>query len=462
MSEPTGLEQQQQAPIMREPAVGPLLPRWATVGFYVIFTPFCIFSVFSIVRSLRTQHTLTRAVAVFRGDLSTPGQPLDGQEGRQAMEVLKGHSVDSFLYLNQALLQNEDQDERMARALALRRAMDWGRTSARRQAIERILTHMRDDGSMAPDFAMDADMQRVLDELVKERQADPEMTYVEDLITKALAWVAEGRPTAPKGTEKKRLAALQYQYAKKVFQGTEASALASLAEEWQQESDPTAREAAAAFAKMLAGQTAALSPAADALCAARADEWEQRYRGGMTCVTQASREMVQEIVRSGVFLDHPHIYQYLSLLDHRFEEVRREVIAGAWDLRHNKFTIFFLSYFATKTAINPFLAVETPRLTREEHEREMRRSNEQRMTEAVQLLARIGVDYIERPEDYKDLAKSPDEYVGKYIVGALLEVADERAISNVVRQALQEIRAADLAQPAGPKFFKEAAGEGVG
>jgi len=276
-----------------------------------------------------------------------------------------------------------------------------------------------------------------------------------------LAWLAKGHPGKPTGQERKRLSALQEQYAKKAFLGTEAAALKALAVEWAQDPDPTAKEAAAQFEKMLAGQRTELSEKAKALCAKRADEWEGRYRDGMIYVAGASRDMAAEIVRTGAFLDHPHIYQYVSLLEHRFDGVRREVAEGVWLMRHDRFTVRFLAESVRKTAINPFLAVPTQRLTREEREREMKRANERRMKEVVRLMGQLGVDYIEHPDDYKDMDKDPDEYVRKFIIGALLEVSDEPAISELVKEALTEMRQADQAQPRGPRLFTSRAEQGA-
>jgi len=186
-----------------------------------------------------------------------------------------------------------------------------------------------------------------------------------------------------------------------------------------------------------------------------ADRLEGTYEAGMTSLAQASRLVVEQIVglmEKGKRLDHPHIYQYLSLLNHRFSGVWEQTAEGAWLLRHNQFTIRFLSFFATKTTINPFLAVETLRLTREEHEREMRRANIRRMRRAVALLGRIGVDYIQNRDAYETIVRDPDEFVRRFVVGALVEVADEESIADLVEAALADMRAADASRPGGPLF----------
>jgi hypothetical protein len=196
---------------------------------------------------------------------------------------------------------------------------------------------------------------------------------------------------------------------------------------------------------MLLDQKSELTPEESALCSEKADEWEGQYRLGMTYMARAGSALASYWagMEDGPRLDHPHIYQYLAMLDSRYPEVREQVSRGAWDLRHNRFTIRFLSYFATKTAINPFMAVETVRMTREENERAMRRSNLRRMREAIRVLGEIGVDYMASPDDYDLGVAEPDNFVRKWVVAALYEIADEDAISDVVGEALSELREAD-------------------
>jgi hypothetical protein len=450
MSELSGVEQEQEAPTMREAAEGPLLPRWFTVSFYLIFGVFCIYSLYSITRSLRIQGQLTDAVGLISGSVLTEAAAPGTTQGDEAVAVLARHPVDAFLYLNQEILQNEEEDPRMARALALRKAADWSVTSARRELVGRILASMGEDGSLPDSFVLEDDDQAILDDMVAERRADTGLKYVEELITDVLAWVAEGHPGKAKGAEKRRLQAFEKQFEKKLFVGVEAEALNELMLEWQAEGG-VAASAAARFPAMLEGKAADLADEEAQLCRERAAEWEQRYRDGMAALAVASRMMMEE--RDAMppddkpRLDHPHIYQYLSLLASRFPEVREQTMAGGWLLRHNRFTVMFLSSFATKTTVNPFMAVETLRLTAEEHEREMRRANERRMGEAIRLLARIGVDYMADPTDY--LANhtftiaDPDELIRRSVVAAIYEVADEEAVAEAAEEALAALREAD-------------------
>ncbi|MHC5034093.1 MAG: hypothetical protein ACYTFZ_03555 [Planctomycetota bacterium] len=457
MTEQNGVEQEQQAPARRETASGPLLPRWFTTPFYTVFGLFCVYSVIHIGRSVRMQQTLTEAVNVVKGDAERAAADFDSPEGQQAILQLERHPREAFLYVNEELLQDEDKDGRMARAMALRKAVDWGRDSARRDVIERILANMTDEGAVAAGFTLDEKTRQVLEEMVAERRANPELTYVEDRITDVLDWLAKGHPGQPKGPERRRLRALADLYAKRVFLGAEERALTALMAEWRDDPDPVAQGAADAFEKMLALQRTELSPEAEALCTQRADEWEQRYREGMTRLAQAGVRMTERIVGERMFLDHPHIYQCLTLLNHRFEEVRETVATEAWVLRHNQFAIRFLAHLATSTAINPLMAVETVRLTREENERQMRRAKDRRMREAVRLLGRIGVDYIKNRQDYDLGVKDPDDFIRAQIVGSLTEIIDEQVVTDLVQEALANLREADLARPEGPLLFQVAA-----
>ena len=109
---------------------------------------------------------------------------------------------------------------------------------------------------------------------------------------------------------------------------------------------------------------------------------------------------------------------------------------------------------ASKTSINPVMAVETVRLTREEHERQMRRANSLRMRECVDLLGRIGVDYLENREDYPlPRADDADDYMARYVVHPLESLSDEEGVADLASEALERMRAADAAVPGGPVLF---------
>ncbi len=449
MSEMTETQQGHEARDVREPAAGPLLPRWFKVAFYGTLGPFSLFALVYIAQSLYVQQVMTSAVAVLKGDVAGQLSDLSAPQAQAAVDVLKRHPVRAFLYCNQELLQSEEGDPRMARALALRKAIAWGTTSTRRDTIRSVLAGMTDAGFVEADV-LDDQVKGILEGMIEERRASPEMTYAEQRITDVLVWLADGAVTRPTGVEKRRLGSLLAQYEKKAFVGEEAEALIALGAEWSGSSDAAAAQAAERFPEMLAGERSELPPEAAEFCAQRADHWEDMYHQGMLFLAEAGKAALQEALAGGRRVDHPHVYQYISLLGSRFDDLRSSASEGVWLLRHNYFCVRFLSYFASKTAINPVMAVETIRLTREEHEREMRHANARRMRECVQLLGRVGVDYVRNRDDYPlPQADDADEYVRKYVVHALEVLTDDERVGDLAQQALAAITEADSASPAG-------------
>jgi hypothetical protein len=458
MSEhPDQKDSEHEVHVEREPETGPLLPTWFLLSFYGIFGAFCIFAVSYIIYSFTVQHALTASLEAIRGDIDETLH-WDSDQVQEAVEVMRKHPVDAFLHLNQELLQEEMKDGRMARALALEKARTWGLVSARRELVNHILSGMQEDGSVLPDFTLDSEQAALLEGMIAERRANREASYAEDLITDVLEWISDGHPGRPSGPEKRRIGALADSYAKKVFVGEEAAALEELALRWRDDPDAAAREASEAFGMMLIGGQTDLSPAASRLCAERAAQWEGEYRRGMVNVARAARSMISPILDRGLRLDHPHIYQYLILLQHRFDAVRDEVREGAWMMRHREYCVRFLGVFANRTAINPVMAVETVRLTKEEHERLMRRQNQRRLHEAVRLLGRIGSDYVRYPAEYeiRDVAEA-DAFMRKWVVYALEAVAEEEELKAEVAEALEEISQAEEQRPGPPILLLEAA-----
>jgi hypothetical protein len=430
-----------------------LLPRWLTVVLYAVLIPLCVFSVGFIGRSIYIQHELTGAVKLVGGRLGEPWVELTGPEGRRAMPWLEEHPRDGWFYLNQELLRDEAADGRMARALALRKAVQWGVNSARREVIRQITAHMTREGALESGFTIDEKMRQVLASMVAERRASPEMTYGERRVTDVLEWLLKEPPEPPTGTEKGRMQSLEAQYSKTAFQGPDARALKGLAQEWQPDSNPAAREAASKFALMLQGKQTDLSAESAAYCTQQADQWEGLYRQGMARTASVGYQLLEIIIKGNLFVDHPNVYQYVSLLGHRFDEVRAEAVKGVWLLRQNQFDIRFLSEYAGRTSVNPFLAVETARLTMEEHERVMRRENNRRLVEAVRLLGRIGVDYVEHTSDYKMPVPDQNQFMNGQIVHRLQDLTNEEIVRTDVAAALSAIRQADEKRTGGPLFF---------
>ncbi|MFO7957875.1 MAG: hypothetical protein R6X33_12340 [Candidatus Brocadiia bacterium] len=558
MSELTQVEKEQEAPTMREPATGPLLPRWFKVIIYLVLGSLAVFAISFIGRSFVVQHRLTTSTAVLKGDLEQVLPSFSGPRAQQAVEVLARYPVDAFLYLNQEILQDEEDDPRMARALALRKATEWGTISTRRDVVRQLVENMDDEGHISKDV-LSEDVLEVLWDIVADRRAvpgtlredqhteaavdeavralaralreggwinveeldeqvsetiwafivtrlaspeplavgetaigavrrellsrlqpqvedlepaevsdelrtavreiiarqppDPRMTYAEHRITEVLLWLARGAQTMATGVERRRMESLLAQYEKKSFVGTEAKALGEIIAEWSNESDEVARQAAEDFQAMLQGEARQLSPEAARLCYRRADALEDLYQRGIMLLCRAGLVMLEKIVENDRYLDHPHIYQYLTLLGKRFDDVRQTICDGIWLIRTRYYTIRFLSYFASKTSINPVMAVETVRLTREEHERLMRRANNRRMRESVQLLIRIGLDYMANADQYAE--QVDDQAVRRYIIHTLEVLRDDERVDDLVAGGLSRLREADKASPAGPRFFTE-------
>ncbi|MFO8006835.1 MAG: hypothetical protein R6V05_03775 [Candidatus Brocadiia bacterium] len=449
-NEQAQVEQQQEAPVRRERETGRLLPRWVKRTIYAVFGPLGLIAIVLIGRSLVVQHRLTFAVDAIEGDLESTLSSLSAPLGEQAMQILQSHPVDAFLFCNQELLQEEADDARMARALALRKAIQWGDITRKRNLLRRVVDAMDEEGRLRSDALEPGDIE-VLARLVEQRRAEPERTYAEDRITDVLEWIVEGTPTQPTGVERRRMTSLLMQYEKKSFVAGVAEALDQLRQEWSVSDDQTARSAAEKFAVMLEDQAVGLTEAEAELCRQRADAWEDLYRNGTVLLARAGRTVLEDIVRQGRFLDHPHIYQYISILGNRFGRVRRHVADGVWMLRHNVFAIRFLGEFAARANINPVMAVETVRLTREEHERMMRRANDRRMLECVRLLGRLGVDYVRNTDEYElTRAEEPNEFVRRYVVHTLETLEEDERVGAEATRALEQIRQADNARPGGP------------
>jgi hypothetical protein len=432
------------------PAVSRLLVRL----IYVVFVPLSAVAVCYVAYSVHVQRAVTGAVRVMAGDLhAAEAVPSEGALA-DAVRALRRQPLRGFLHANQELLRNEEDDPRMARALALRKAAEWAVTSSRRETVRAVLAAMDRESNISPD-ALTAQVRETLSAIIRDRRAREDITYGEARITDVLVWLAAGAEEPPDGVERRRLDSLFAQYEKQRFAGKVARALRTLAEEWRGAPEPFAREAAEKFALMLDDEAVALSAGAEGFCREEADRWEASYRAGCARLAEGSRAALEQAVQEGIRLDHPHVYQYVSLLAHPYDEVRRSVAEGIWLIRTGYYTVQFVSWFGAKTTINPIMAVETVRLTAEEHERLMRRANERRMRECIALLGRIGVDYVQSPGAYD--SRLTTAVVRNYVVYALESLSDEERLRELVGEALEEVRRADLARSGGPLLFVDEA-----
>jgi hypothetical protein len=170
-----------------------------------------------------------------------------------------------------------------------------------------------------------------------------------------------------------------------------------------------------------------------------------------------------------LFVDHPHIYQYLSLLGYRyeigapekFEGVRELVYDGVYAMRRRKFTLYFLRYFGRKTAINPVMAVETERLTKEQHEREMRETNSERVRNAQKLMTDVFADYLDNPEAYIDKedpqfdgAAEVQDYVRAKLIHPMQDLIEDPTFGEHARQQLEKMRQLAREHGVEDEFFR--------
>ncbi len=454
MSEAAQIEKEQETPELRERATGRLIPLWVKIALYAILGPMSVFALVSAGWSLYVQHVLTRAVGLIKGGVETRVD-FDSDRYQQALQDLAWQPVDSFLYCNQELLQDDEDDPRMARALALQKAVRWETVSRRRDTIRKIIENMDESGALKTDV-LTPDVVATLEQMVEERRSNPEMSYAEQRITDVLAWVIEASRTPPKGFERRRLESLLTGFEKKKFVGEEVDALETLIREWSDSEESAARQAVPHFEKMLRAEHTQLPSESAAYCARRADYWERRYLNGMLALARAGKRMLDRIVETGRRLDHPHIYQYISLLRHRDNQIRQQIAEGVWLIRHRYYTIRFLGEFAARTTINPVMAAETVRLTRDEHERLMQRANARRVKECLRLLIRVGLDYLQNREQYElPRAEDPDAYMRRYVVHNLEILSEEEDVEQFAEDGLERLRQADRQAPGGPVLFVE-------
>ncbi len=558
MSETSQVEQEQESPRQREPETGRLLPLWFEVTFYAIFLPITLVGFGIMGHSFVVQHRLVRAIRTLSGDLEEVLPSFGDPRFQEAVEALMRHPVKGFLFANQEILQDVEDDPRMSRVLALQKATRWGTVSSRRQVAEQILENMDEHGQIPPEVLTE-DVREVLWDIIAERHANPALlpegepseqaieaatramadelraeewlnpdrlepevhdtvwamivrrqdsreplplgetavgwvrgrltarllehledadpaqledevrhvvweiidqrppdivqSYAEERITDVLRWLARGVPTRPTGVERRRLVSYLAGFEKKVFVGPEIRALRRLIAEWSEDENPLAREAAEEFEKMLDEEVTQLSPEVAALCFERADELEDRYSQGLKLLARASAVTLERIVEDERFLDHPHIYQYIFMLSKPYEEVRDSILDGLWLIRHKYFTVRFVSHFATRTEINPVMAAETARLSREEHERILTEQNNRRMRECTELLVRIGLDYVENTDHYAEELQPRD--MRRYVIHALELLREDERVGQIAQEGLDRIREADLARPGEPLFFTE-------
>jgi len=427
-----------------EIAEGPLLPRWASTLIHAVFIPWCIFAAvwigYAMVVQDQTMELLGRIKGPWEGDVP----PMDSPHITEGIDFLQQKPRQSLLYVIQELLREEIDDPRMARAIALRKATNWAVESRRRHLFEEILQHMSEDGEMPPVYELPEQHQRTLDDLLKERLADPTRSYEERKITEVVQWLAGGRQTVPKGPERRRIKSLQSKYQKRLFFGEEKETLTMIAEDWSDSTNAARRGAAEKFLLMLDGQHAELTPEEREECLQTARHWEALYLKGRERLSEVAFALVQHVESEDTFLDHPEIWDMVRLLHEPYAPARRNMAEIVYVLRNRKYVFIYLSEFIKKDTINPVMAVETARLTKDEHEQLLRRQNHTRRLAAIEVVERIATDYCRNPFEMENLQEGQDQdkIFKEKTIQTLESVLEDEDVGSQAQQALKSIREA--------------------
>jgi len=402
-----------------EVATGPLIPRWLLGLIYGVFVPFCVFGFYYIGRAIAVQQRIGAELRLIYGPWQGEPPPLDSPAVREAIDYLKRRPRNGLLYVIQQLMQDELKDPR------------------------ELLANMNLKGQMEPDYRLAPEYKRTLEELLAERRAHPSTSYEEQKITEVLEWLADGRPTPAKGPERRRLAALRTAYEKKLLSSAEKRLLRTIMGRWEQSDNPTQRSATSKFALMLEGKPTELSPEEKALCQQRADEWEALFLRGRVRITQVGVELAKAIQQRQRWLDHPELWDLVSLLHERCPEARRNLMEIVYTLRARKFTLVYLREFILKDSVNPVMAVETARLTKSEHEELLREENHRRRIACIELARRIALDYCAEPFQIQGVqAEGSKDFFKANILRPLEAVVEDKEVGTYAQAALDALEQA--------------------
>jgi hypothetical protein len=280
--------------------------------------------------------------------------------------------------------------------------------------------------------------------------------YEEQKITGVVQWMAtvESERTPPTGTEKRRVKALQAKYEKKLFVDAEKEVLSEIQAAWAASEDDVKKEAAAEFAKMLEDEYADLPYEQEGVCKEAAHAWEEQYLRGVKRLSIVAGDLVGLIVDKEMKLDHPVINNLTRLLRERHKPARDNLKKAVFRLRYRKYTLLFLKDLIAKDRINPVMAVETKRLTKDEHEQLLRRQNHRRRVAIIDVIGDIVADYCETPFDVRrvpaaseearlseaEIQKRESDFVHECTIGALEEQRKDDEIGEMVREELPQLR----------------------
>lgn len=426
-----------------EVETGELLPRWLTVTMYAVFVPFCLFAAIWITRSAIIQHNIQSYLDLLSGPWEGDPPPMESKVITDGRDLFEEKARSSLLFILQRMIIEEIEDPRMARAITLRKATNWGIESRRRELFEEILANMSEEGEMSPDYKIPSEDRTTLMNLIQERQERDIRSYEEQKITDVLEWLAQGRPTPPKGPEPRRVRALEKKYEKRLFIGEEQDILRELAEQWEDSNEPVKQSAAEKFQLMLEEKPTSLTQEEAQLCEAIAKEQEDRYMMGERRLSEIAVHLVKYIEKNNVFIDHPEVWEVIRLCQHRHESARQNMKDAVYALRNQKYCLIFLSEFLRKNQINPVMAVETVRLTKDEHEQILRRQNHTRRLACLDVAKRIALKYCDEPFPIDEVPEEEEKdfFQNRVIepIEELVEANDEEVAARA-EKVLDEIR----------------------
>ena len=427
-----------------EVETGPLLPLWLSVTLYILFAPWCVFSLFWIGRSMVVQQSTLGILKRASGPWEGEAPAMDSPAMQKEIEFLRQTPRQSLLYVVQDLCQEEISDPRMARAVSLRKATQWSVESKRRLLFAELLANIEENGEMPLDYRLAPEHAQTLQDFLAERRAHPTTSYEDNKVTEVLQWIADGRPTPPKGPERRRVKSLETGYEKKLFFGTEKRTLKALMKQWRTGGNSQEAGAAAKFERMLEGEHAELSPAERKLCEERADRWEQDYLKGRERLSHLAVEMVKAINATSVRMDHPDIWDMAQMLEERHDPARKNLMEAVSLLKERRFTFLYLSQFIQRATVNPVLAMETTRLTKDEHETLLIQQNHRRRAACIEVLERIATDYCNKPFTIEGIAadKQKEFFLGNTVetFSAVVEDRQDREVGAQAQQALSRLQ----------------------
>ncbi len=426
-----------------ERETGRLIPVWLSTTIYAIFIPWCVVSFAFIGYSMVVQHKILAVIQTINGPWKGDPPPLEGQQLKEGLAFLKEDPRDNLLYLIQTMLQDEIDDPRMARAIVLRKATRWEVESQRRQLFDELLAHLSSEGEIDLDYQLPAAHARTLDVLIAERLANPSDSYEAGKITDVLEWIQAARPKPAAGPERRRVKSLSLKYGKRLLPRKEKRVLEGIEAQWRLSADSAQQAAADQFARMRDGQHAELSEASRRLCEEEARKSEEQYLTGRTRVTQVIASLVGTIrsERKTLKLDHPVLWDLVRLLQEAHRPARENIAEAVFQLREQHFTLIFLSQFIQKDAINPMMAVETPRLTNDEHEELLKEENLRRRLACIDVAQRIALAYCEEPFTIRKIEPDLQEAFFKdKVIRPLAAVAEDKQVGERASKALAAIQ----------------------